>query len=301
MPETLEIKIPTPGPNEVRIEVKAIGINRAESMWRRDGGMSPEKSAGPGYEAAGFVAAVGSAVRGLSVGEAVNIIPTYRIDRDKTFGAIVIVPDYAVEPHRKALTFAESAAAWMMFVAAYDALIGEAKLARGDHVVISAASSSIGLAALQIANYAGAITVALDQDAERRQRLLEIGARHIIATDGDDLAQEIMRITAGKGARVVIDPVGGPTFSKLVTSLAPGGVAILYGASSPDATLVPVLDAIAKGVTIKAHNIWLASGDAVATRAAVEFVLAGIEAGALTPVIDHAFPFDQMIDVHRYL
>ena len=66
-------------------------------------------------------------------------------------------------------------------------------------------------------------------------------------------------------------------------------------------TPLPVLDMIAKMITVKAHNIWLTSGDAIRRKAAVEFVLKGLESGALKPVIDRTFTFDEMVDVHRYL
>jgi NADPH:quinone reductase-like Zn-dependent oxidoreductase len=99
----------------------------------------------------------------------------------------------------------------------------------------------------------------------------------------------------------VFDPVGGPTFPKLISALAFQGTAYVYGALSEEATPVPVLEMIAKMVTIKAHNIWLTSGDKTRQKAAVDFVLKGFEAGALRPVIDRVFKFDEMVQVHRYL
>src|SRR5471030_548218 len=103
----------------------------------------------------------------------------------------------------------------MMFVTAYGALIEDAKVTHGDFVIIPAASSSVGLAAIQITNYAGATSIALTRTSEKKKQLLEAGAAHVIATDEVDLVQEVMRITDGKGARVAFDPVGGPNFPKL--------------------------------------------------------------------------------------
>ncbi len=304
-PEVLEFvnkTIPEPGPNEVRIQVKAIGINRAEAMWRVDDYIEPVKFPAPlGYEAAGVVDAVGKDVEGIAAGDDVNIIPSFSMNQYGTYGEVIVMPDYAVIPHPKSLSYEQAASVWMMFVTAYGALIEDAKVGPGDFVVIPAASSSVGLAALQIANYAGVTTIALTRTSAKRQQLVDLGAQHVIATEEADLLKEIDRITEGKGVRVVFDPVGGPTFSKLVSALSFQGVAFIYGALSPEDTTLPVLNMISKMTTVKAHNIWGTSGDATRRNAAVAYVLKGLESGALKPVIDRSFKFDEMQEVHRYL
>jgi NADPH:quinone reductase-like Zn-dependent oxidoreductase len=304
-PEVLdfvETQVPAPGPHEVRIKVKAIGINRAESMWRNDAYIEPVKyPAGLGYEAAGIVDAVGSAVTGHAVGDAVSLIPSFSMNDYGTYGEVILAPDHAVVNHPRSLSFAEAASVWMMFVTAYGALIEDANVARGDFVLVPAASSSVGLAAIQIANYAGATSVALTRTSDKRKQLLDAGAAHVIATEEVDLVKEVMRITEGKGARVAFDPVGGPSFPKLHAALAFQGIVYIYGALSEGATPLPVLDMIAKMTTVKAHNIWLTSGDATRRKAAVRYILAGLETGALKPIIDRTFKFDDMVDVHRYL
>ena len=304
-PEVLEFvekAIPAPGPNEVRIKVKAIGINRAEAMWRVDDYIEPVQFPAPmGYEAAGIVDAIGSEVKGIAVGDAVNIIPSFSMNQYGTYGEVIVMPDYAVIPHPKSLSFEQAASVWMMFVTAYGAMIEDAKVGTGDFVMIPAASSSVGLAALQIANYAGATTIALTRTSGKRAQLLELGAKHVIATEETDLVKEIERITEGKGVRVVFDPVGGPTFSKLVSLLSFQGIALIYGALSPENTNIPVLNMISKMTTVRAHNIWGTSGDPVRRKTAVEYVLKGLESGKLKPVIDSTFKFDDMREVHRYL
>ena len=304
-PEVLQIvdeSVPEPGPNEVRIKVKAIGINRAEAMWRIDQYIEPVRfPAGLGYEAAGIVDAVGEDVVGFAPGDAVNVIPSFSMNQYFTYGEVIVVPDHAVVRHPESLSFAEAASVWMMFVTAYGALIEDAKVGAGDFVVVPAASSSVGLAAIQLANYAGATSIALTRRADKRQQLLDAGAAHVVVTDESDLVAEIMRITGGKGARVVFDPVGGPNFAKLISVLSFQGIAYLYGALDERATTLPVLEMIAKMVSVKAHNIWLTSGDPVRRKAAVEFVLKGLESGALKPVIDRTFEFDEIVEVHRYL
>src|ERR1700679_1204528 len=260
-PEVLEFeetKVRDPGSHELRINVKAIGINRAESMWRNDAYIEPVKfPAGLGYEAAGIVDALGKDVTGVAVGDAVNLVPSFSMNEYFTYGEVIIAPDYAVVRHPKSLSFAEAASVWMMFVTAYGELIEDAKVMKGDFVLVPAASSSVGLAAIQIANYAGATSIALTRTSAKRKQLIEAGAAHVIATEEVDLVEEVMRITDGKGARVVFDPVGGPAFPKLISALAFQGVVYIYGALSEGATPLPVLDMIAKMPTIKGHNLWL--------------------------------------------
>ena len=287
---------------EVRIKVKAIGLNRAESMWRIDHYIEPVRfPAGLGYEAAGIVDAVGEGVVGFAPGDEVNVIPSFSMNQYYTYGEVIVVPEHAVTRHPKSLSFAEAASAWMMFVTAYGALIEDAKVTTGDYVVIPAASSSVGLAAIQIANYAGATSIAVTRQAGKRQQLLDAGAAHVIVTDETDLVEGIMRITDGKGVRVAFDPVGGPNFAKLISALSFQGIAYLYGALDERATTLPVLEMIAKMVSVKAHNIWLTSGDPERRKAAVEYVLKGLESGALKPIIDRTFQFDEIVEAHRYL
>jgi NADPH:quinone reductase-like Zn-dependent oxidoreductase len=304
-PEVLEFvdtPINAPAANEVRIRVKAIGINRAESMWRNDDYIEPVQfPAGLGYEASGIVDAIGDQVRGIAVGDAVDVIPSFSMNQYHTYGELILVPDYAVVAHPKSLSHAQAASVWMMFVTAYGALIEDAKVGPGDFVVVPAASSSVGLAALQIANRAGATSIALTRTSSKRQQLLDAGAAHVVATEEVDLLAELQRITDGKGVRVVFDPVGGPTFATLISALSFQGIAYIYGALSEQDTRLPVLEMIAKMITVKAHNIWLTSGDETRRKAAVEYVRSGLDSGALKPVIDRTFRFDEMREAHRYL
>jgi NADPH:quinone reductase-like Zn-dependent oxidoreductase len=181
--EFIEAPIPAPGPREVRIKVKAIGINRAESMWRNDKYVEPVKfPAGLGYEAAGVVDEVGKDVNDFVAGDAVSTIPAFSLNQYFTYGEVILAPVNAVVKHPESLSFVEAASIWMMFLTAYGALIFDAQVKAGDFVIIPAASSSVGLAAIQLANYAGATPIALTRTSEKTSRLHEAGAAHVIAT-----------------------------------------------------------------------------------------------------------------------
>jgi NADPH:quinone reductase-like Zn-dependent oxidoreductase len=300
--EFIEIEVPAPGPHEVRIKVIAIGINRADSMWRNDKYVEPVKfPAGLGYDAAGIIDAVGKDVTDFAVGDAVSTIPAYSLNKYSTYGEVILAPVHAVVKHPESLSFIEAASVWMMFITAYGALIFDAQVKAGDFVIIPAASSSVGLAAIQIANYAGATSIALTRTSEKKKRLLAAGAAHVIATQEQDIVAEVMRITDGNGARIAFDPVGGPDFPKLISALTNQGVAYIYGALSEGDTPIPVLEMIRKMPTVKGYSIRLVTGDEARRKVAVEYVANGLASGALKPIIDRTFRFDDMVDVHRYL
>jgi NADPH:quinone reductase-like Zn-dependent oxidoreductase len=294
--------IPVPGPHEVRIKVKAIGINRADSMWRNDKYVeSPIFPAGLGYDAAGIVDAVGKDVADFAVGDVVSTIPAFSLNKYSAYGEVILAPEHAVVKHPESLSFVEAASVWMMFITAYGALVFDARVKAGDFVIIPAASSSVGLAAIQIANYAGATPIALTRTSEKKQRLHEAGAPHVIVTQEQDMLAEVMRITDGNGARVAFDPVGGRNFAKLIAALTFQGIAYIYGALSEDDTAMPVLEMIRKMPMVKGYSIRLVTGDAERRKAAVEYVTKGLAIGALKPIIDRIFKFDEMVEVHQYL
>jgi NADPH:quinone reductase-like Zn-dependent oxidoreductase len=303
-PEVLEfIEVETvPGSHEVRINVKAIGINRADSMWRNDKYVeSPIFPAGLGYDAAGVVDAVGRNVTEFMVGDVVSTIPAFSLNKYSAYGEVILAPDHAVVKPSESLSFVEAASIWMMFLTAYGALVFDAHVRAGDFVIIPAASSSVGLAAIQIVNYAGATPIALTRTSEKKQRLHEAGAQHVIVTQEQDLLAEVMRITDGNGARIAFDPVGGSDFPKLVAALTIQGIAYIYGALDEGDTAIPVLEMIRKMTVVKGYSVRLVTGDADRCKAAVEYVNKGLASGALKPVIDRTFKFDDMVAVHRYL
>lgn len=303
-PEVLELvdkSAVEPLDDEVLISVKAIGLNRADAMLRRGEYIfDPVLPAQLGTEAAGVVRALGASVTHVAVGDKVNLVPSFRMGDYGIYGEDIIVPGHAVIPQPAGLTFEQAASTWVMFLTAYGPLIEEAQLQPGEHVIISAASSSVGLAAIQLANMVGVIPIALTRSGEKRQRLLEAGAKHVIAVSEVDPADEIMRITDGAGVRVAFDPVGGDLLPKLIRAM-PKGVVYLYGALGGDKMTIPVLEALGQRITITGWIIADLLANDESKRKAIEFVSDGLGRGLLSPVIDRVFPFDEMVEAHRYL
>jgi NADPH:quinone reductase-like Zn-dependent oxidoreductase len=304
-PEVLtinNINIPVPAANEVRIRVKAIGLNRAEAMWRSGAYIEePVLPAKLGYDAAGIIESVGSNVKDLAIGDHVGTIPAFSQNEYGVYGELILMPAHAVIKSPPSLSFEQVAAIWNPFITSYGALIDGAHLYAGQSVLITAASSSVGLAAIQVANMVGAVPIALTRKSDKKQHLLDAGAAYVIATEEEDVVAVVKEITNGRGADVVFDPVGGSLFAKLLLALTRGGQMFLYGALSNEATPLQLIDVLNQVPVIKGYTVWDITKDPERVEKARKFVFSGIASGALKPMIAKKFAFEQIVDAHRFL
>ncbi|KQP28285.1 NADPH:quinone reductase [Methylobacterium sp. Leaf102] len=297
-----DIEVPGPAADEVQIAVRAIGLNRAEVMFRKGAYLQEANFPSQlGYEAAGTVKATGRDVSGFAEGDAVSVIPTLDMSRWPTYGEVINIPARSVVKHPAALSFEQAAASWMQYVTAWGALIDQAKLTAGDVVIVSAASSSVGIAAFQIARSVGATVIATTRTNAKAQALLDAGAHHVIATDGGDLAARVKDITGGKGARVVFDPIGGPAIAQFAEVMAVGGILLEYGALSRDEGPFPQFSVLGKSLTLKGYLYTEIVGDDAALARAKAFILAGLESGKLDPLVSRTFPFDRIREATQFL
>ena len=143
-----DIEVSPPPSGEVQIEVKSIGLNRAEVMFRTHA--YPQEAHFPsrlGYEAAGTVKAIGADVSGFTTGDVVSLVPPPDIARWGTYGEVANVPARNLVKHPENISIEEAAASWMQYVTAWGALVEQARLTQGDFVIVTAASSSVGIAA----------------------------------------------------------------------------------------------------------------------------------------------------------
>jgi NADPH:quinone reductase len=304
-PEVLqidELDVGAPGAGEIRLRVHALGLNRAEAMFRSGAYLEPPNlPARLGYEAAGEVEAVGPGVSDLKPGDAVSTIPAFSMNQYGVYGDTAIVPAHAVAKHPASLSWSEAAAIWMQYLTAYGALVPLGHLAAGDAVIITAASSSVGLAAIQIAKSLGAIPIATTRTGAKRDALLKAGAAHVIATQEQDLAAEVMRVTGNKGARLAFDPICGPGVEALAGALANQGTLFLYGALAPDPTPFPLFPALAKNLSFRGYTLFTVTRDPAALEQGKRFVIDGIAAGHFKPIIARSFPLAEIVEAHRYL
>ncbi|MEI9428326.1 zinc-dependent alcohol dehydrogenase family protein [Mesorhizobium sp. Cs1299R1N3] len=304
-PEVLRIEkvdLPPPGQGEVQIRVRAFGLNRAEALLRAGSYIeTPALPSGLGLEVAGVIEAIGEGVTGLAPGDAVSVVPPQSMVRWPTYGELVTFPAGLIVKHPPSLDWQTAAAVWMQYLTAYGALIDFARLNSGDAVIITAASSSVGLAAIQIANRVGATAIAVTRTSAKKQALLDAGAAEVVVLADEDLAMRLSGIAGQEGVRVVLDAVGGPIFEPLTAAMSKGGILIEYGGLSSDPTPFPLPAVLGKTLTLRGYLVHEITGNPEKLEAAKAFILEGLEDGTLRPIIDRTFPFDQIVEAHRHL
>ena len=297
-----DLPLEEPSEGEVRLKVEAIGLNRAEVMFREGQYLEdPKLPSRLGYEAAGIVDAVGPGVGDIQIGDCVSTIPAFSMGTYGVYGESAIVPAYAVASYPDNLSASEGAAIWMQYVTAYGALIVIGQLKAGDTAVISAASSSVGLAAIQVPKAAGAVAIATTRGSAKKQFLLDAGADHVIVTNEEDLVESVIAITAGNGANLIFDPIGGPLLQTLADAAAVGATIVEYGALSPDPTPFPLFSALKKGLAVRGYTMFEIVKDAERLARCKQYIYDGLKSGALKPIIDSTFPLDAIVDAHRYM
>ncbi|KAA2261794.1 zinc-dependent alcohol dehydrogenase family protein [Solihabitans fulvus] len=304
-PEVLrleEIEVGEPAAGELRIRVDAIGLNRSESMLR-SGHYVHGVDRFPallGYEAAGAVEAVGDGVAGFTVGDLVSVVPAFRMGDYGVYGDQVIVPASAVVHRPAEIDAVTGAAVWMPFITAYGALVDVGGLRAGDAVVVTAASSSVGLATIQLVNHLGGIPIATTRTSAKRDQLLAAGAEHVIVTDEEDVVERVLAVTEGRGVRFVFDPVAGPGVRELAKVMAPGGTLFVYGTLSREPTPFPTT-APGRPFQMRSYTLMEITMDEQRLRRAERFIGAALRSGAFRPVIDRSFDLAEIVDAHRYL
>jgi len=297
-----ELPLPEPAEGEVRLRVKAIGLNRAEVMFRMGRYLvQPKLPSKLGYEASGTVEAIGKGVDPSWLGQTASTVPAFPADAYGVYGEVAIVPAHALAKYPAALSAEEGTSIWMQYLTAYGALIMQGRLGKGDFVLITAASSSVGIAAIEIAKAEGAISIATTRTSRKKQELLSLGADHVIATEEEDLVERVMEITGGKGARIVFDPVGGPALEQLAAASASSGFIFEYGALSAEPTPYPLFAALSKHLTIKGYTLFEVLSDPAEFSKAKHYVFDHLEKGDFEPKIDKIFPLREIAEAQRYM
>ena len=304
-PENLgfeEVESRQPGRDEVRLRVLASGLNRAESMYYH--GIYLEQTQLPsrlGYEVAGVVEAVGEGVDPSWVGKKVATVPGFSQYRYGTLGEEAVVPVGVLGEYPKNLTVVQAAAIWMQYLTAYGALVQVGGVKAGDFVSIPAASSSVGLAAIQILRDHGATAIAVTRTATKRTELLALGAHAVIMSEAEDYVSRVHEITGGKGARLTFDPVGGPFIEKLAAAASPGGIVFQYGLLSGQPTPFPLGPALSKGLSIRGYTLMEITSIPALAATARKYVFDRLADGRFAPKIAKTFAFAQTVEAYRYL
>jgi NADPH:quinone reductase-like Zn-dependent oxidoreductase len=306
------------GPGEVRIAVKAAGINFADTMARI--GMYPDAPKLPcvlGYEVAGDIESVGDGVEGVAAGD--RVIAGTRFNGQ---AELVTVPAEQAIPMPDGVSYEEGAAFPVNYGTSYAALVIMGGLKQGERVLIHAAAGGVGISATQIAKGIGA-EIFGTASASKHDAIREQGVDHPIDYRTMDFEEEVRRITDGEGVDVIMDALGPTSFRKDYRLLRQGGRLIMYGASelqtgSGKRDLVGAIRSVArmplatmpwwKSVGLMNENKgvfglnmlswWDREGN---LDRLTEPLLEAFGKGELKPVVAEAFPFDRAPDAHRFI
>lgn len=288
-----------PAEGEVRIRIEAIGVNRLDQMMRAGSYPGPVRlpHARLGCEGTGVVDAVGPGVEGLAAGDAVLVTAVPAMDLNGTYAEYTTVPAATVVARPEGLDATGAAALWVAYSTAYGALVEKAGTRPADHVLITAASSSVGLAALQVARQIGAVPLAVTRHTAKKDRLLAAGAAAVVVTDDEDVAEAARRHSGGAGADVILDSVMGPGLADLAKAARPGGTLVTAGWLDPRPATFPMNWPL----TVLGYAGFEHTLDPVVVRRIAAFLDVGLRTGALRPTVDRVFGLDDIVEAHRYL
>ncbi len=302
-PEVLQIEdieLRQPAEGEATMKVAAVGLNRAESMYYHGQYFEqPELPSGIGYEAFGTITAVGPGVDPGLIGKQFGTIPGYSMNKNPVLAEEAVVPVSALAEAPASLSPVQQAAVWMQYATAYGPLVYFGKVGQGDFVIITAASSSVGLAAIQIARAEGATVIATTRISAKKQELLDLGAHHVIATQEEDLPARVKEITGGQNARIIFDPVGGDYMNTLAQAAANEGTIYLYGMLSGQPTAYP-MSGFGRGIALTSTSL-----PEMKTPERLEpmkqYIVSHLADGSFVPKIAKTFPFAESAEAYKYL
>lgn len=304
--EWLELPDPEPRADEVRVRIRACGLNHLD-LWVRRGVETYQYPLPliPGSEIAGEVESSGELIDDLEPGTPTLIAPgvscgicaaclagedmrcrRYGIlgeHRDGGYAELITVPRRNILPLPRGLSYVEAAALPLVFLTAWHMLVARARLQPLEDVLIHAAGSGVSSAAIQIAKLLGARhIIATASTQEKLDKALELGATHAINYTETDFAKEARAITGKKGVEVVFDHVGGEVFEQSFKALAWSGRVVLCGATTAPTATVNLRAVFFKSLSILGSTM----GSIAELRALLRFV----ETGQLRPVVDRTFP-----------
>jgi len=316
-PEVLQhradVPEPTAGPGQVRVRVRAASVNYLD-VWTRKG--LPYKIEMPhilGNDAAGTIDQVGEGVTHLAIGDEVVLAPgagcnhcracmdgddmlclsydLFGLRKQGAYAELLVAPARNAFAKPAHLSFEEAASMGLVFLTAWHMLVGRAALKAGETVLVLAAGSGVGIAAVQIAKMLGATVIATASTDAKLARARELGADEAINYVTADFAAETRRITGKRGVDVVIEHTGQATWEKSIAALARGGRLVTCGATSGFDGKTDLRALFGKSIVLY--------GSYMGRLAEFDEVLKHIRARRLEPVIDRVLPLEQARAAHE--
>ena len=298
-PDVLHMEVrpdPVAGRDQVRVRIRAFGVNRAELLQRRGGYPAPPgwPSDIPGLEYAGEIDTLGPDVRDWAVGDRVM-----GIAGGGTYAEYVVVPAAHLLPMPGGMSFTEAAAVPEAFITAHDAL-ERLCLARDEWVLVHAVGSGVGTAAQQLAHLRGASCIGTSRTPAKLRAAAAMGLDAAVDTRRDDWPATVRNMVPG-GVHAALDLVGGDLFPMTLESLRERGRLVLVGLTAGRDVRLDLSVILHRRLRIEGTVLRSRSDDEKADliRSFRERVLPAFETGALRPVVDRVYGFEQVADAHR--
>ena len=291
-----EVPDPEPGPGEVIVDVTASAVNRADIL-QRQGHYPPPAGAPPypGLECSGVISATGTGVTGWQVGQPVCALLT-----GGGYAQRVAVPVGQLLPVPGGVDPVDAAALPEVACTVWSNVVQLARLSIGETLLVHGGGSGIGTFAIQLGTALGATVIATAR-AAKHERLRTLGAAHTIDYTGTDFAEEVARLTDGRGADVILDIIGGAYLGRNLRSLAPGGRLSIIGMQGGRKAELDIATLMAKrgsifGTTLRARA---AEDKAGIVRGVREEVWPLVESGEIRTIVDRRLPMRDAAEAHR--
>jgi NADPH:quinone reductase-like Zn-dependent oxidoreductase len=288
-----DVPVSEPGPGEIRIDVEAFSLNFGDfHLFENKYVFSMDLPARFGDECAGTVDAVGEDVHDLRVGDRVSTVPWmnegYGVD-----GEFAIVPERFAARYPENLSPEEACSIWVPYLTAYYALFEISAITADDYVLITAASSSAGMAAMDMCRMVGARTIGTSRTTSKRELLLGVGFDRVIAQSDGRVSEEIMEFTEGRGVRIIYDPIGGQLVQDYAGGLGQDAIIFLYGGMDPTPTVVPEIEMIHRAAVIRPYSVYNHIYDKESRERGVKFVFDALARGDLKARVEDVYPLEE--------
>ncbi len=295
-----DIPDPKPGPEDALVEVRATALNRADLMQRRGRYPAPSGIAQdvPGLEMAGVVLEVGERATSVAPGQR-----AFALLAGGGYAERVVIHERMLMPIPEGMSFEDAASVPEVFITAYDALFNQAQLQMGEAVLVHAAGSGVGTAAIQLAHQVGATVFATAGSAEKLARAAELGLDVGINYQEEDFAEVVRDRTEGRGVDAVLDVVGAPYWERNLASMAVMGRMVLVGALGggrleTNLGLLSPKRLRVQGTVLRARTL---EEKLALTRQMERHVLPLLASGRLRAVVDRVFPLEEVSQAHEYM
>ena len=315
-PEVLKLvdeNIKEPKDDEVRINVKALGLNQAEVMLREGRYVaSPNFPARIGIEASGIIDSIGNNVSSFKKGDSVCTIPFLSWDKNDywtadsinnygVYGDTAIVPAWTIAKKIESQSYEEAAAAWCQYLTAWGGLVYNSDIEKRNCCIFTGASSSAAIGGMQIVKAFGLKAYAISRTLAKKEKLLNVGYDEVLSLTDPKLEENIMDLTNGIGFDLAYDCVGGEYFINLLNTAKPQALIINYGNLNLNSSNIKTSPLLSKRLQIRYHSIFDTMRFNNQREEGINWINDKIKKRILQPIISKIFHLDDIVDAHKYL